>query len=171
MLAWSTPWAQGLARPTTKNTLGRKMSGVRVLPRISAALSNLVTPIASNKRTNVHDYREKDQQNPREKRKPPKRENGKLAEVIPFQKAQPPRVISETPNDGPPDQESKNNQAMGDATSNSVTQTLLQIFAHFSDQKVTFMKWLGVRSYNSALRSQKKGSHIPSGTILDRKAE
>ncbi|HLD99136.1 MAG TPA: hypothetical protein VJB59_02690 [Bdellovibrionota bacterium] len=53
----------------------------------------------------------------------------------------------------------------------SVAQTLIQLIAVFQEQRLLLLRWLGSRSYHSAIRTQKRTGVARRGAIFDHRAE
>jgi hypothetical protein len=141
-----------------------------VLPRVSAALAQFISPIAASGKQSVASQkgfdrftppqgkkREQSQQDPSQQN-PGSEQNAPQAKIIPF----PSKESAAKPN----------SQAPGTSTIPAgISQALLQLMNLFHEQGAAIRRWIGTGAYQLAARQQKKTGRIRKGTILDERAE
>lgn len=132
-----------------------------MLPRVTAALTQFIKPIAGARaQTGVRD-REKDHEpppQPESKAKDEKRE--------PHLKLVPPP--EEQVDLAPPSQDPRVVAAPG---SPSVATAFLELFNRIQLKRVSLVRWLGKQAYDRAIRRQKREGTFRKGTMIDRRID
>lgn len=138
-----------------------------MLPRVSAALAQFISPIAVSGKQSVSSHKGfehfaqpqtgKKREQAREEPKQEQQLSQAKAKIIPFPVKDAVQATSPPPS----------------ATSipSGITQALLQLMNLFHEQGSTVRRWIGTGAYQLAARQQKKSGRIRKGTILDEKAE
>jgi len=148
--------------------------GWSVLPRISAALSEFIAPISSNRRTTVHSSSRPGQSTEGfEKYQPGQKLSKKEGDPQDQKKDQQPgQVIQlDVHRNKPPSPPATEPTTAVKPPGTSVAQTLIQLLAVFQEQRLVLLRWLGSRSYHSAIRTQKRSGVARRGAIFDHRAE
>jgi hypothetical protein len=151
--------------------LGRKVRG-RVLPRVSAALAQFISPISTSATSSASQQKSSEKQGkiPAFERFHRKgREGGSSSPENP-----------DTPQEGPgakvialPLAPKSNATANTDPKPlpSGISQALLQLMNSLQEQRFSFLRWFAVGVYQMSARQQKKNGRVRKGTIIDRKAE
>jgi hypothetical protein len=125
-----------------------------VLPRVSAALAQFISPIASSGKQSVSSQpgfeRFHKDRPPSEGHPQPQPQ---LAKIIPFDRGEAAKA------------------APGANVPAGISQALLQLIQLFQEPGSTLKRWIGAGAYQRAIRQQKKTGRIRKGAILDEKAE
>ncbi len=129
-----------------------------MLPRVSAALTQFIAPIASSQgQTQVRPRKEDSFRrfSPQPEKKPEKREEEPAqaeipSNVVPLRADQ---LIE--PGTGPL----------------SVAHSFIQLLAKFQKQRSTLLRWLGARTYQTVGQTQRKTARFRKGAMLDTRVE
>jgi hypothetical protein len=134
-----------------------------VLPRISTAFAQFIQPVASSSA----------QARPKSKREEPPPGTYKDSSKDPQPESkrdpkQPPEPQPDNVISFPKPQRGALPKVSPDF---SVSQAFIQMLAAIQERRMVFMKWLGHRSYQRALKDGKKGAHFSKGSMLDHQAK
>lgn len=126
-----------------------------MLPRVGSALAQFVPPVASSNQKSVTISKD-----------PPPRDFQQFKN-----KSKRDTSGQETPQHTAPDPAKIDSTPPTSGILPSVATSFLQIFHALQNRKGKLIRWLGVRTYLTDARKQKKGGRFRKGTMLDEKAE